>query len=80
MRLADFIEANLEPILAEWDAFAHSIWPGGATVSPAIALSAFVQADDARLALSAGFQVHVSKPVDPYELTSVIARLAGPTG
>ena len=38
---------------------------------PAVALTAFVQKDDARLALLAGFQVHVPKPVDPHELTSV---------
>ena len=44
---------------------------------PAIALTAFVQKDDAQFALSAGYQVHLSKPVDPHELTSVIARLAG---
>ncbi|HZK82930.1 MAG TPA: HAMP domain-containing sensor histidine kinase, partial [Humisphaera sp.] len=29
MRLADFILANIEPILAEWEAFARSVWPGG---------------------------------------------------
>ena len=44
---------------------------------PAVALTAFVQKDDARLALLAGFQVHVPKPVDPHELTFVIARLVG---
>ena len=43
---------------------------------PAVALTAFVQKDDAHLALLAGFQVHVPKPVDPHDLTSVIARLA----
>ena len=47
---------------------------------PAVALTAFVQKDDALLALSAGFQVHVPKPVDPHELTSVIAELARRTG
>ncbi len=31
MRLADFILANVEPILKEWEAFARSIWPAGAT-------------------------------------------------
>lgn len=31
MRLADFILANVEPILAEWEAFARSIWPGALT-------------------------------------------------
>lgn len=43
---------------------------------PAVALTAFVQKDDARLALLAGFQVHVPKPVDPHDLTSLIANLA----
>src|SRR5215207_2428939 len=32
MRLADFILANVEPILVEWEAFARSIWPGQASV------------------------------------------------
>jgi PAS domain S-box-containing protein len=31
MRLADFILANVEPILMEWEAFARQIWPGAAT-------------------------------------------------
>ena len=44
---------------------------------PAVALTAFVQKDNAHLALLAGFQVHLPKPVDPFDLTSVIARLAG---
>jgi signal transduction histidine kinase len=47
---------------------------------PAVALTAFVQKDDQRLSLEAGFQLHVSKPVDPHDLTSVIARLAGRPG
>jgi CheY-like chemotaxis protein len=46
---------------------------------PAVALTAFVQKNDAHLALLAGFQVHVSKPVDPHNLTSVIASLTGRT-
>jgi signal transduction histidine kinase len=28
MRLADFILENVEPILVEWEAFAHTVWPG----------------------------------------------------
>jgi signal transduction histidine kinase/CheY-like chemotaxis protein len=44
---------------------------------PAVALTAFVHSNDERDALSAGFQIHVAKPVDVHELTSVIARLAG---
>ncbi|MGI8923513.1 MAG: PAS domain S-box protein [Fimbriimonadales bacterium] len=31
MRLADFILANIEPILAEWEVFARDIWPGSMT-------------------------------------------------
>src|SRR5205085_1177309 len=33
MRLADFILANIEPILAEWEAFARSVWPATATAT-----------------------------------------------
>ena len=47
---------------------------------PAVALTAFAQKNHARLALLAGFQVHVPKPVDPHDLTSVIAKLATRTG
>ena len=46
---------------------------------PAVALTAFVQKDHAQLAMSAGFQVHLPKPVDPHDLISVIARLTGRT-
>ncbi len=35
MRLADFILANLEPILVEWEVFARTIWPSEATADPA---------------------------------------------
>ena len=35
MRLADFILANVEPILVEWESFARGIWPKGATAEPA---------------------------------------------
>jgi len=47
---------------------------------PAVALTALVQKNDAHLALLAGFQVHVSKPVHPHNLTSVILSLTGRTG
>jgi hypothetical protein len=35
MRLADFISANVEPILAEWESFARGVWPAGAAADPA---------------------------------------------
>ena len=47
---------------------------------PAVALTAFAHKEDARRALMAGFQVHVPKPVEPHDLTVVIASLAGRTG
>jgi CheY-like chemotaxis protein len=47
---------------------------------PAAALTAFARLEDRKRALRAGFQTHVAKPVDPEELTAVIASLAGRTG
>jgi len=47
---------------------------------PAVALTAFAHDDDARQAALAGFQVHIPKPVKPYELAAVISRVAGRTG
>ena len=34
VRLADFILANVEPILVDWESFARSIWPKGAAADP----------------------------------------------
>jgi PAS domain S-box-containing protein len=47
---------------------------GGRT--QALALTAYASEDDALRAFAAGFQLHVSKPVDPDELGAAIARLA----
>lgn len=47
---------------------------------PAVALTAFARIEDRRRAMLAGYQVHVAKPVDPSELTAVIATLVGRTG
>jgi signal transduction histidine kinase/ActR/RegA family two-component response regulator len=44
---------------------------------PAIALTAFARLDDAARALNAGYQKHLSKPVDAFELVNVIAHLTG---
>jgi CheY-like chemotaxis protein len=46
---------------------------GGAI--PAIALTAYGGAEDRLRALSAGFQMHVTKPVEPAELAALIASL-----
>jgi CheY-like chemotaxis protein len=47
---------------------------------PAVALTAFAHNDDAREATTAGFQVHISKPVNVRDLTVTIAGLAGRSG
>jgi PAS domain S-box-containing protein len=43
---------------------------------PAAALTAYARAEDRRRALAAGFQMHMSKPVDPNELIESVAGLA----
>jgi CheY-like chemotaxis protein len=45
------------------------------TEVPAIALSGYVSQKDTRMALEAGFNAHISKPVEPAELMSTVARL-----
>ena len=47
---------------------------------PAVALTAFTSAEDRRRTLEAGFQVHLSKPIEPNELITVIAGLAASAG
>ncbi|MBA3247856.1 MAG: response regulator [Pyrinomonadaceae bacterium] len=44
---------------------------------PALALTAYARDEDRRQALSAGFQMHLSKPVEPDKLIATVARLAG---
>jgi PAS domain S-box-containing protein len=44
---------------------------------PAIALTAFARSEDRTRALQRGFQVHVSKPVEPAELMATVANVAG---
>ncbi|HMJ15691.1 MAG TPA: ATP-binding protein [Polyangiaceae bacterium] len=42
---------------------------------PALALTAFARAEDRQDALSAGFQRHLAKPIDPAKLVAAIAAL-----
>jgi PAS domain S-box-containing protein len=44
---------------------------GGDT--PAVAITAFARSEDRRRALTAGFQMHLPKPVEPAELLAVVA-------
>jgi Signal transduction histidine kinase len=46
---------------------------------PAVALTAYARGEDRIRALSAGFQMHVSKPVEPAELAAVVASFAWQT-
>ncbi len=46
----------------------------GGTI-PAIALTAYAGEYDQKQAIAAGFQQHLSKPVDPTELVNTVVRL-----
>jgi len=47
---------------------------------PAVALTAFGRPEDRIRSLTAGFNIHVSKPVDPAELIAIVASMIGRTG
>jgi signal transduction histidine kinase/ActR/RegA family two-component response regulator len=49
--------------------------PGRAGRIPAVALTALARTEDRQRALLAGYQTHVSKPVDPTELVAVIVSV-----
>jgi PAS domain S-box-containing protein len=42
---------------------------------PAIALTAYARSEDRAAAIAAGFQLHISKPVDPAQLAAVVANI-----
>jgi PAS domain S-box-containing protein len=46
---------------------------------PAVAVTAYARADDRRRLLLAGYQMHISKPVEPQEFVAGIASLVGLT-
>jgi CheY-like chemotaxis protein len=48
---------------------------GGRT--PAVALTAYARPEEAQRAFAAGFQVHVTKPLEPARLAIVVANLGG---
>jgi CheY-like chemotaxis protein len=45
--------------------------------TPAAALTAFARAEDRAQALEAGFQTHLTKPIEARDLVSAVAQLAG---
>jgi signal transduction histidine kinase/DNA-binding response OmpR family regulator len=44
---------------------------------PAVALTAYATPEDRDRVLNAGFQMHIAKPVEPEELLTIIANIAG---
>jgi signal transduction histidine kinase/CheY-like chemotaxis protein len=46
------------------------------TRTPAAALTALARTEDRRKALNAGYQMHVAKPIDPFELAVAVEQLA----
>ena len=54
---------------------ARSAEEGGNVV--AVALTAYGRSEDRIRALSAGFQVHLAKPIEPRQLVDVVASVTG---
>ncbi|MBD2043345.1 PAS domain S-box protein [Microcoleus sp. FACHB-672] len=46
---------------------------------PAVALTAYAREQDREQALSAGFQIHLAKPIEPVKLVEIVAQLTGRT-
>ena len=59
---------------------ARALGPEAGGKTPAVALTAFSRPEDRIRSLMAGFNIHVSKPVDPAELIAIIASLTGRAG
>jgi PAS domain S-box-containing protein len=57
----------------------RALGPGHGGDLAAIALTAYARAEDRVRAIRAGFQMHVAKPVEPVELLTMVASLAGRT-
>ena len=53
--------------------------PLGRFIRPviAVALTAYGRVEDRLRTISAGYSMHVPKPVQPVELTTIVASLAG---
>ena len=49
---------------------------GASALVPAIALTAYARIEDRMKAIHAGFQLHLSKPVEPIELVAMVHSLA----
>ena len=43
---------------------------------PAIALTAYAREDERTFALASGFQIHLAKPIESYDLIAAVVKLA----
>jgi len=77
---ADIVVSDISMPEVDGYAFIRQVRNGDhqATV-PAIALTAHARAEDRRIALAAGYQEHLSKPVSLHDLAQAIAKLVGRT-
>jgi CheY-like chemotaxis protein len=57
----------------------RALSPPAVASIPAAALTAFAREEDRELALNAGFQMHLAKPIDPSVLIAAVATLRGMT-
>ena len=57
----------------------RALSPPGVASVPAAALTAFAREEDRALALNAGFQMHLAKPIDSSALIAAVATLKGLT-
>jgi CheY-like chemotaxis protein len=71
-----FLAARRGLSLALLNASVSPVWPPMELRNiPAVALTVFAAEKDAQLALAAGFQIHLAKPVEPDRLVQVIEDL-----
>jgi CheY-like chemotaxis protein len=54
----------------------RALYPEEADKISAVALTAYAREEDKTLALEAGFQMHIAKPVNPEELLSTLKELS----
>ena len=58
----------------------RALSPQAVALVPALALTAYARAEERALAFSAGFQSHMTKPAEPAELITTIARMLEEAG
>ncbi len=58
----------------------RSLAPSDGGRTPAIALTAFARSEDRTRAMLAGYQVHISKPIEPCELVATVKSLGAHVG